>query len=134
MITNVVVSRITLFSANMDKTAEFYKAIGINLKKSVHGWGPYYHYLAILDGSGKHVIFQIYPLKEEHVVSPQGLGFDVENISEVIGKLMEIKTLLLRPWILKKHPEMRDGCTYAAFQDPDGRTVSITQHGKAKPA
>lgn len=134
MTTNVSVSRITLFSADMDKAAEFYKAIGLNLQKSIHGWGPNYNYLDVIDNGGQHIIFEIYSLRSGTIVSPQGLGFNVENLPDVIGRLVEIKAPLMRPWILKKRPEILYKCTYATFQDPDGRTVSLTQHEKVRPA
>lgn len=118
----------------MDKTAEFYKAIGINLEKSVHGWGPNYHYLGVMDNGGQHIIFEIHSLPFGIVISPKGLGFDVENLPEVMGRLMKMNVVLLRPWILTRRPELRNGCTYAVFKDTDGRTVSITQHEKVKPA
>lgn len=130
----MVISRITLFSSDIDKTAEFYKAIGLNLAKSVHGWGPHYSYLDILKNGTQDIIFQIFSLDAGHMIAPQNLGFDVEDLSSVIGKLIEMKAPLLRPFILMKHPEMRDGCTRAVFKDPDGRTVSLTQHGKVKSA
>ncbi len=134
MTNNVVVSRITLFSAKMDKTAEFYKTIGLNLEKSIHGWGPLYSYLDILENGTQEIVFEIYPLNSEKAISPHSLGFDVENLPQVIKRLMETGAPLIRPQILRKNLGLSDKCTIAIFEDPDGRTVTITQHGKVKPA
>jgi len=132
MTNNIVVNRITLFSADIDKTALFYGAIGINVEKTFHGWGPLYHYLDILKHNEQSLIFEIYSLPSGAVISPQGLGFDVENLSEIIGKLIEMKAPLVRPRILTEYPKFCDDCIYATFKDPDGRTVSLTQQSKVK--
>ncbi len=134
MTTNVALSRISLFSAEMDKAAEFYKAIGLNLQKSVHGWGPHYNYLDIIKNNDQTIIFEIHSLRPGTVISPQVLGFDVENLPEVFGKLIKMEAILVRPWILKKHPEFLDKCTRVTFQDPDGREVSLNQQKKVRPA
>ncbi|OGN01760.1 MAG: hypothetical protein A3I26_00180 [Candidatus Yanofskybacteria bacterium RIFCSPLOWO2_02_FULL_43_10] len=131
MTIDVAVSRITLFSVFMDKTAEFYNAIGLNLQKSRGEWSGEYHYLDILEHGGQRIFFEIHPLKSGlPVVSPHGLGFDVENVPEVLKKLMEMDTPVSRPG----NPKMYFCCTLAETRDPDGRTVTITQHGKVKPA
>lgn len=127
MIAEVVVSGITLFSTKMDEAAEFYNAIGLDLNKSVHGWGPDYHYLDVLMHNGRKTFFEIYQLQPGSSVSPEGLRFDVENLAKVFRKLTELKAPLLRPLILKKRPELCRSCMIMAFKDPDGRTVTIHQ-------
>lgn len=128
----VVLTGVSLFSADMDRTAEFYKAIGVKLEKSIHGWGPNYNYLDVLAENGICVIFQIYPLSPGQIAGYEILSFDVTNLSEVIKRLMEIKAPLVSPLILEKCPALRDVCTLVIFKDPDGRKVTITQHGKVK--
>ncbi len=124
MTNNVVVSRITLFSSKMDKTAEFYNAIGLSLQRS-GSWSGYYNYLDIIKNNGQDIIFEIYPLEfGSPVISPQGLGFDVDNVPIVLKNLMEMETPVLRP----ENPRMYSCCTLAIVRDPDGRTVTITQH------
>jgi len=128
----VVVSHISLFSPNMEKTAEFYRALGVRLQRSVHGWGPHYHYGDVLENNGVHTIFDIYSLDPEQKISPQSLGFSVKNLGETIKKLLEIGAPLERPAILKRRPELYDKTTYAVFRDPDGRMVSLNQLKPAK--
>ena len=139
MTSNVVVSRIILFSKNMDKVVEFYNAIGLNLAKTHHGWGPDYSYLDVLENNEQHFFFEIFPLPElgteaPTVMSPQVLGFATVNLPDVINKLMGMGAPLVRPKILERRPGLASGCTLATFKDPDGRVVTITQHGHAKPA
>jgi len=128
MTTNIVVSRITLFSENMDKVAEFYKAIGLNLEKS-GSWGGNYNYLDIIKHDKQNIIFEIFPLWSKTITSMQGLGFDVVNVPQVLQKLIEIGAPVLRP----SNPKIHARCTLASVKDPDGRVVTITQHGKAEP-
>ncbi len=129
---SVVVSHISLFSPNIEKAAEFYRALGIRLQRSVHGWGPHYHYGDVLEQNGAHLIFDIYSLDPEQKISPESLGFLVENMDETIKKLLEIGAPLERPGILKRRPELSDQTTYAVFRDPDGRMVSLNQLKPAK--
>jgi catechol 2,3-dioxygenase-like lactoylglutathione lyase family enzyme len=130
----VVLTGVSLFSADIDRTAEFYKAIGLRLQKSVHGFGPNYNYLDVLEENGIHVIFEIHPLRQGQIASPQNLGFNVVNLPEVVKKLMEMGAPLVRPGMLTRHPEWLSGLTLAEFKDPDGRRVRISQHERTKPA
>lgn len=130
MTTNVVISRITLFSADIDKTAEFYKVIGFNFEKS-GSWSGKCHYLDVVKQKGQDiVIFEIYPLGSESTVSPYGFGFNVENVPQILQKLIEMGAPVLRPG----NPRVYNYCTLASVKDPDGRTVTITQHDRVKPA
>ena len=125
MTTNVVVSRITLFSSKMDLAAEFYNAIGLNLGKSVHGWGPGYNYLDVIRNKEQDIIFEIYPLAYgTPVVSPQGLGFDIEGLQQTLQKLVAMDVPVIRPG----NPRVYSHCSLAVVRDPDGRSVTLTQH------
>jgi catechol 2,3-dioxygenase-like lactoylglutathione lyase family enzyme len=128
--TDVILGRVTLFSANMDLASEFYNVIGFHFEKS-GSWSGKYHYLDIIKHGGQDITFEIYPLSEPGLPSrPHGLTFDVRDLPRLLNKLKDMGIPILRP----KNPRVHAHCTLAVVSDPDGRTVTITQHGKVRPA
>jgi catechol 2,3-dioxygenase-like lactoylglutathione lyase family enzyme len=118
-----VASRV-LFAADPDKTADFYRALGIDLEHEVHGEGPV-HYAAELG----QLHFAIYPAESsatapDHRTGGSSFpGFYVESLDETTRALVNIGSP-----VLSRHETMPWGCRIVAA-DPDGRPVEINQQG-----
>ena len=125
MTLNVAISGIALFSYHLDKTAEFYNALGLHLQKSIHGWGPKYSYLDIIEKDGQRVFFEIHEASLEKV-NFVNLKFEVDNVGETLQKLITKSALVERP----KNKKFRHLTTIAVVQDPDGRSVQLNQRKK----
>ncbi len=129
MTPNAGLSSITLFAADMDKTASFYQALGINLEKTCE-WSGYRHYLACLTGYGTNQFLEVHPLQPGQTASAQGLGFNVDNVPEVLRKLLELGAPVTRKPASER---LYQYATHITAKDPDGRTVRIHQRDE-KPA
>jgi predicted enzyme related to lactoylglutathione lyase len=116
-------SSLVLFANDPEKTAAFYRALGVPLEEEDHGEGAVH--LAAEIGP---VHFAIYSAQ-----SPSGgvtpwrgagnefAGFYVESLDKVVASVSSLGARLLtehqdRPW----------GCRVVA-EDPDGRVVEINQ-------
>ncbi len=72
-------------SADIDRAAQFYRLLGLNLEKHRHGKGVL-HYSAELEAT----VFEIYPRKNDaDSTASVRLGFRVTSIESVIAALQE---------------------------------------------
>jgi lactoylglutathione lyase len=118
------IASLVLFTADCGRTAEFYRAIGLDLGDEQHGEGPV-HFAAELDG----VHFAVYQA-ESAERAPARLsggssfpGFYVASLDDAAAALAGVAAPLL-----SEHEEMPWGSRIVA-EDPDGRPVEINQRG-----
>lgn len=97
---------LVLYAYDIEKTAEFYAALGFAFVRERHGRGPA-HYAAEQDG----FVLEIYPSGDP--CSPMRLQVDVDDLEEAEAQLT---VLGFRP---------RSEHTYF---DPDGRIVVIAEN------
>lgn len=119
----VEMSSLVLFATDAQKTADFYRALGVPLEDEDHGEGPVHAAAEI-----GPVHFAIYPaeIPSGGVTPWRGAGsafagFYVDSLDETVASITALGAPLLadhqyRPW----------GCR-AMAEDPDGRTVEINQ-------
>jgi lactoylglutathione lyase len=120
----VEMASLVLFSAAMDETVAFYRAMGLEMEEEDHGEGPV-HFATEVDG----VHFAVFGATEPgHAPAWQHAGsvfagFYVASLVDTVAAVRARGALVLvehqiRPW----------GCR-AVVADPDGRPVEINQRG-----
>lgn len=113
-----------IYAADAARTAEFYRAVGVDLEDEDHGEGPV-HFATELGG----VHFAIYPARAPGRAPPRQTGgasfpgFYVTSLDQVIAALASRGASLLQG-----HQVMPWGCRILA-EDPDGRLVEVNQRG-----
>jgi lactoylglutathione lyase len=120
----VAVSSIVLFAGDAERTAAFYRALGVALEVEDHGDGP--EHLAV-DLQGVH--FAIFRgagdaagrLPELREAGSAFVGFYVESLDRAVDAVRGLDAR-----ILAEHAQRPWGCR-ALVEDPDGRAVEINQ-------
>lgn len=118
------VASLVLFAPEAEKTAAFYKALGIPLSNEDHGEGPVH--FAVELGT---VHVAIYPAQSaDRAPTWRGggssfPGFYVSSLDTVMAELTKLSAPLLGG-----HEEMPWGCRIVV-EDPDGRPVEVNQRG-----
>jgi lactoylglutathione lyase len=114
------IASLVLFAADLGKTAEFYRAIGLELEHEDHGEGPV-HFALELGG----VHFAIYPTEQSGRASARSAagslfpGFYVAALDEVTESLRRTGAR-----VLTEHEQMPWGCR-VVVEDPDGRAIEV---------
>lgn len=121
---NVSVRSLELFVNDIEKSKQFYEAIGIKLEKSYYSDWPTdtkaFQYLgSFKDGQG---LFTLHSSKEE-VVTRDKLWLYVDNVAEIIPKLLAVGAEISRP-----SPRAYKYATLVYVKDPDGRVVCLKQN------
>ncbi len=109
-----VFSLLVLRARDIETTASFYRALGLEFISEQHGSGPQ-HFACQRD----EFVLEIYPLKanQSEVSDSLMLGFRVESLEKTLERLKsndEIKTVTTR---------------FCNVRDPDGRTVRLEESG-----
>ncbi len=114
---NLVVIR----SADLDRAARFYTAVGVRLSRERHGSGP--EHLAGLAGA---VVLEIYPRGTGGETLGVRLGFRVSSLSRVIADVLAAGGSLVSP------PKESPWGLRAVVSDPDGHRVELVEesHGR----
>ncbi len=109
---NLVVIR----SADLNRSARFFAALGVELAREIHGSGP--EHLAGRVGS---VVLEVYP--SEGTVKTKGvrLGFCVQSIAKVLDSLAKESGVVLSP------PKDSPWGMRTVVVDPDGHRVELTE-------
>lgn len=110
-----MISFLTLFAEDIERTADVYRPLGLRFETEKHGAGPS-HLAGVADG----LVVEIYPGKD--TVSPgMMIGFDVADLSIVRAKLAEAGVRLHRDI------EQIDGARRLIAVDPEGRRVFVRE-------
>jgi len=96
----------------------FYERLGMVFQQQQHGNGPM-HYSAEFGG----LVFEIYPLLKSQKTADHSLrlGFDVDNLDELVLKLKEAQVEMLQS------PTQTDWGYIAIIKDPDNRKIELKQ-------
>jgi len=114
---DVQINLVVIRAADLERSAQFYRLLGLHFTKHRHGKGPE-HY-ASEDGL---VIFEIYPRQNEaEISSGLRIGFQVSSVDEAVTALQEAGATIVSP--AKESPWGRR----AVVDDPDGYRVELTQ-------
>jgi lactoylglutathione lyase len=122
------VAALVLSAAETEKTADFYRALGVPLVDERHDEGPVHQ-----AGQLGDVHVAVYPQESPGRAPLQGaggsvfFGFYVESLEVVVDVLARRGSPLL-----SDHEQMPWGCRVVA-EDPDGRAVEINQTGHCPP-
>jgi len=97
----------------------FYERLGMVFQYRQHGNGPM-HYSAEFGG----LVFEIYPLLKSQKTADSSLrlGFDVDNLDELILKLEGAQVEIIQ------NPTQTDWGYIAIIKDPDGRKIELKQN------
>ena len=110
---NLIVVR----SLDPDRTADFYRLLGMEFEREQHGKG-----LVHLAAETGGMLFEIYPTDSPaEVDSSTRLGFVVERINEVVNSMRRLGVE-----VLQDAKESKWGIR-AVVRDTDGRAVELTQ-------
>lgn len=110
---NLVVIR----SRDMDRSAQFYASLGLQLERHRHGTGPD-HFASEEEGR----VFEIYPRQDE-TDSTAGVrvGFQVVAVHAIVQRLEEEGARVLSA------PKSSPWGRRAVVEDPDGHRVELTE-------
>ena len=103
--------------SNIQHTAQFYTALGIQFQTEQHGAGPM-HYSALLGNT----VLEIYPAnRQEGVTTNIRLGFTVQHLSETLDKL---KSLHIQ---VKAEPKQTAWGFRAVIINQDGHVIELVE-------
>ena len=105
-------------TSNPKALSLFYERLGMVFQYHRHGNGPM-HYSAEFGG----LVFEIYPLLKSQQTADHSLrlGFDVDNLDELIFKLKEAQVEIIQ------QPIQTDWGYVAIIKDLDGRKIELKQ-------
>src|SRR5262245_36517818 len=110
---NLVVLRV----ADLERAADFYRALGLEFVRHAHGNGPE-HLACESDG----FVFELYPATVEQPVSTSArIGFSVDDVDGVVAKLTSIAQAKV-----VASPKDSPWGRRAVVADPDGHRVEVT--------
>jgi len=110
------INLLVIRTSNPKELSSFYEQLGMVFQHHRHGSGPM-HYSAEFGG----LVFEIYPLLKNQKAADSSLrlGFDVDNLDELIKKLQEAQIEILQ------NPIQTDWGYIAIIKDPDGRKIEL---------
>jgi predicted enzyme related to lactoylglutathione lyase len=115
-VSNFGLSLLVIRSGNIDKAAEFYKALGLTLKKHSHPpCGEHYS----SDGTG--CVFEICQREQDEPTTPIVLGFEVSRIDAAV------QAAVAKGGVLKAPSKDSVWGRFAVVKDLDGNSVFLTQ-------
>lgn len=110
-----------VYCTDLEKTKEFYEAIGLKVHKMQSDWSYYYYYSADLEND---LTLNIILSGSDKIIKDTNFNalpaFSVENVVEVLKKLESMRVPILAP-----HPVIRHNCVRATVEDPDGRQIKL---------
>lgn len=121
---DVQINLVVIRAADMDRSAQFYRLLGLDFTKHRHGKGLE-HYAS----ETGLVVFEIHPRQNE-TENSLGLriGFQVDSVDEAVTALQDAGAVLISP--AKDSPWGRR----AVVDDPDGYRVELTQPAQGEAA
>src|SRR4051812_37151198 len=108
---NLVVIR----SADLERAARFYEALGVHLTRERHGSGPEH-----LAGAAGTVILEVYPRGGVDTLGVR-LGFRVASVSASVTEVQAAGGTLVSP------PQDSPWGSRAVVADPDGHRIELVE-------
>lgn len=116
----IEMASLVLFTAQVDRTVAFYRAVGVPLEDEDHGEGPVH---AAAEVGGVHLAVYAAAAPGQHPARRSGgsdfPGFYVDALDDAVAAVTA-----LRAPVLSGHEQMPWGCR-VVVEDPDGRAVEI---------
>ena len=107
--------------SDLERSAEFYRALGFELSPEQHGDGPKHYSLNAGDLSIP-LIIELYPPSGADITNHCMLGFRVNKIFEAVEKVEQQGFV-----VLKSVKASDDGGHFnATVQDPNGNKIKLT--------
>jgi len=104
---------------DVERSAEFYRSLGLELTQEKHGEGPLHYSFTLRDS----VVCELYPLKQTSDAKTPGvrLGFEVVDLET------------LRKKLTSQGREILPGSSTSSFVviDPSGNQVEITERSRS---
>ena len=115
------INLLVIRTSNPKALSIFYERLGMVFQYHQHGNGPM-HYSAEFGG----LVFEIYPLLKSQETPDHSLrlGFEVDDLDELILKLKEVQVEILQ------NPTHTDWGYIGIIKDPDGRKIELKEHSK----
>jgi catechol 2,3-dioxygenase-like lactoylglutathione lyase family enzyme len=115
---NVSLTLLVLKTRQVEQVRLFYQSLGIELAEEQHEKGPVH-----FAGRVGDVVVEVYPLADDGTPADSStrLGFEVENLAEIVAALEGIGTKVVTA------PHESAWGVQAVVKDPDGRSVELTQ-------
>ena len=112
------INLLVIRTSNPKELSSFYERLGMAFQYHRHGNGPM-HYSAEFGG----LVFEIYPLLKNQEAADHSLrlGFDVDDLEELILKLKEAQVEILQ------QPIQTDWVYVSIIKDLDGRKIELKQ-------
>jgi len=110
-------SLVVIRSRDMERSAQFYAVLGLQLERHRHGSGPE-HFASEEDGR----VFEIYPRQDEtDSTASVRVGFQVVAVDAIVQRLEEAGARVISP------PKSSPWGRRAVVEDPDGHRVELTE-------
>ena len=114
---DILLNLVVIRSANIERSIEFYKLLGLDFIKHHHGSGPE-HYASELG----NLVFEIYPLTDESQnITSARIGFLVGSLDLLFAKLDASSVKII------SQPKSSAWGRRAVVDDPDGNRVELVE-------
>lgn len=114
---NTILNLVVIRSADIERSLQFYKLLGLDFKQHRHGKGPE-HYACELGT----VVFEIYPqASESQNTTATRIGFQVNSLDSLFARLQESGVTIISP------PKDSPWGRRAVIDDPDGHRVELVE-------
>lgn len=107
---------VVLRSPDLERSARFYRALGIPLVREQHGTGPEH-----FAGRAGHVIFEIYPQGNGEGTTKTRIGFSVGSLTYVLSVVESAGGTVI------SNPQDTEWGRRAVVADPDGHRVELAE-------
>ncbi|MDJ0735164.1 MAG: VOC family protein [Nostocaceae cyanobacterium] len=111
-----LLSLVVLRSNEVESAVSFYQTLGLSFVEEKHGNGLK-HYACTFES----IVLEIYPVVNGASTDTTRLGFRVKDLDRIVAKLENIGVVVL------KYPKLGTWEYRAVVQDPDGRTIELTE-------
>ena len=109
-------SLLVLRVSDIERSVEFYSAVGLNFECEQHGTGPKHFSASVGD-----TVFELYPATERFPATASRVGFAVASITSVLDSWRQTGIEIL------SEPKDSPYGIRAVVSDPDGHRVELTQ-------
>jgi hypothetical protein len=113
---DAVLNLVVLRSADLERAARFYAALGLRLERERHGSGP--EHLAAAAGGA---VFEVYPRGDAGATSGARVGFQVPSVAAAVSAAVAAGGSVVAP------PREGRWGLRAVVADPDGHSVELLE-------
>jgi len=107
---------VVLRSTDIERSAHFYRALGVQLVREQHGGGPEH-----FAGQAGRVVFEIYPRGSGDGTAKTRIGFGVGSLATVLSKMEQSGGTVV------SNPQDTEWGRRAVIADPDGHRVELLE-------